>query len=187
MKKIAFFSFFVLLFLLGLEFQWHKSYQLIRIQHDNPHPLTHYAYPTLLGLYLLYIYPFVLKRFIPLQGVASVVIYGSLTLITFTPAMLLSSFPYDKTRYECYEVRVQERYKSKSGGSAPIYHLYTSSWRGEQERFHSTFHHFKGLKKGDFVEVKIAKDLLDQLRVISLKKVTKRETQTRASRQKNQL
>lgn len=158
----------ILMLLVSLEFAWRKNYAPIDMQLDAIPIWIEYSFPACFVLYLV-LYPFIAHRYIKEEGGRRVFIHVLSMVLSFTPAMLLYSFPFDKNSFTRYSVVVKESYQRQSGGSAPRYYLLTSSWRAQkEERFSSDSNLFKNFKPNQRVEVKIGQDIFGRLRTISI-------------------
>lgn len=165
--------------LFALESFWRRSYSLITLYTQNENPLAQSSFIFCILFFILVIYPF-MKRTYPKalldKKSKEVVRVGAigllLTLLTFLPALMVQSLPFDKKEYKVVRVLVEGNYVGQSGGSAPIYALQTTSWRGfKHEEFRSEFINFKNYKKGDTLDVALAKDIFRRARVVWVDRV----------------
>jgi len=119
----------------------------------------------------LVIYPFILRPYLKAKDATTIIISFLVAILTFTPAMLLNSLPFNKEKFQSHTIVVKHQYSGRSGASAAKYYLKTTSWRAKStERFQSDFNIFSHYQKGDRVTIKIGKDTLGHSRVITISK-----------------
>ncbi len=103
--------------------------------------------------------------------VVNALIVMVLMLLTLMPSYLVDKLPYDRDRSQSVDVTVKESRRIQSGGSAPTFHLETTSWRGlASERFRSNFNLFSRYQGGDRLTIKLGRDLFKRIRVVSIEK-----------------